>query len=112
LGLLDKAVQQNHLPSADVENDPCDALARQSACPALPRGLCSQKGTQGQTDGKAKRPVLDVAANNPAILTAEGFQPVLDWLRPPFGAKKLGWQSFQSLRPQLLYLIWYIKVSL
>jgi len=81
-------------------------------CPysAPPISLDNRKvnGT-GAADGKAKLYVLDIAANNPAIFTAEGFPPIFDWLRPSFGSKKLGWQPFQSLPSQLSYLIWYIN---
>ncbi|MCA2811639.1 MAG: hypothetical protein IM477_03450 [Microcystis sp. M090S1] len=73
-------------------------------CPysAPPISLDNRKvnGT-GAADGKAKLYVLDIAANNPAIFTAEGFPPIFDWLRPTFGSKKLGWQPFQSLLSQL-----------
>ena len=81
-------------------------------CPysAPPISLDNRKvnGT-GAADGKAKLYVLDIAANNPAIFTAESFPPIFDWLRPTFGSKKLGWQPFQSLPSQLSYLIWYIN---
>jgi hypothetical protein len=73
LGLLDKAMQEDHSATCDTEYDPRYAAARQIAA-NFPKAF-AERTAQRHSDRPRKLNVLDILANNLAVFILQCLEP-------------------------------------